>query len=116
MNILVIDDSAEILAVLELSLRLDGHAVRTACDCTTAMDQINQFRPSVILLDFKVPGLDVEFFIQSVKTAFPATRIVLMSGINNLAEQAKAFGLKLFVRKPFSIDDFYKLIPAELVG
>jgi CheY-like chemotaxis protein/two-component sensor histidine kinase len=58
LRFLVVDDSrdaAESLAALLGSL---GAAVRTASDGPTALDELEAYRPSVMLLDIGMPGMD----------------------------------------------------------
>jgi two-component system CheB/CheR fusion protein len=61
--ILVVEDDPDLLAVLEQSLRDEGHMVTTAVDGTTALRQIALSTPELLLADYNLPnglsGLDL---------------------------------------------------------
>ena len=51
LEILVVDDEADIRELVSGVLEDEGYAVRTAGDSTTALDAIEDRRPSLVLLD-----------------------------------------------------------------
>src|SRR5690242_18755208 len=56
--ILVVDDDPEIVAMLREFLESEGHAVQTAANGAEALERLSAMRPSVILLDMRMPVLD----------------------------------------------------------
>lgn len=56
-NILVIDDEAHILRVIELKLRNAGYQVLTAKNGEEGLNLIKSQRPDVIITDIKMPKL-----------------------------------------------------------
>jgi len=57
-KILVVDDNRDAADSLGTLLRLDGHDVETAYSGLDALEHIRSFRPSVVLLDIGLPGVD----------------------------------------------------------
>ncbi|MCT2558428.1 response regulator [Tsuneonella sp. YG55] len=58
-RILYVDDEPDIREIAELSLSLDPHfEVRTAESGPQAIELANDWRPSLILLDVMMPGMD----------------------------------------------------------
>ena len=57
-TVLVCEDDPEVRALLELTLRDDGHDVRSAADGTAALELVGggAFQPGLILADFNLPG------------------------------------------------------------
>lgn len=62
MNILVVDDNEELLALLERSLVRDGHQVAVALDVATARAGLAARRIDLVVLDLSLPdGSGLEF-------------------------------------------------------
>ena len=57
-RILVVDDSRDAADSLDMLLRYLGAEVQTAHDGPSALEAIGTFRPSVVLLDIGLPGMD----------------------------------------------------------
>jgi signal transduction histidine kinase len=57
-RILVADDNLDALESLAIVLRCDGHEVYTAADGQEALEQAEQCRPDIALLDIGMPKLD----------------------------------------------------------
>ena len=57
-TVLVADDDADILRVVELNLRLEGFEVVTARDGPDALAKAATVRPDLVLLDVRMPGID----------------------------------------------------------
>ncbi|MBW4516328.1 MAG: response regulator transcription factor [Timaviella obliquedivisa GSE-PSE-MK23-08B] len=58
MNILIVEDEAEIAQLIQLYLEKEGFTCRTCRDGTTAMQIFQEFQPDLIVLDLMIPGLD----------------------------------------------------------
>jgi len=55
---LIVDDDPDMVLLLETTLRADGIRVITAEDGETALRQIREKRPSLVLLDMELPDVD----------------------------------------------------------
>lgn len=55
-RVLVVDDEAAISTLLERLLTREGYSVRVAADADTALAEVANFKPDVILLDVVFPG------------------------------------------------------------
>lgn len=58
MNILIVEDEAEIAQLIQLYLEKEGFTCRTCRDGTTAMQIFSELQPDLIVLDLMIPGLD----------------------------------------------------------
>jgi diguanylate cyclase (GGDEF)-like protein len=56
--ILVVDDNPTNLSVLSQALKAAGHKVRVAVDGESAIEQLEENLPDLILLDLQMPGID----------------------------------------------------------
>ena len=57
-DVLVVDDEADVRALLEQELEASGYAVRSAAGGAEALDLIEREKPSVVLLDLMMPPPD----------------------------------------------------------
>lgn len=57
-RVLIVDDNRDGAQGLALMLDLEGHDVRTAADGLEALEIAEEFRPTVVLLDIGMPGID----------------------------------------------------------
>jgi two-component system alkaline phosphatase synthesis response regulator PhoP len=55
---LIVDDDPDMVLLLETTLRADGIRVITAEDGETALKLVREKRPSLVLLDMQLPGVD----------------------------------------------------------
>ena len=103
LKLLVIEDEGEMCLLVELLLAKPEVEVDYVRTISAAKDFLEKHRPSVILLDNRLPdGFGIDF-IQYVKGSYPEIRIILISGIDLEAEDAAlAIGADLFLAKPFN--------------
>ena len=104
--ILVVDDNPVNLGVVAKALKNDGHSVRVAIDGASALHQVNEELPALILLDVMMSGIDGFSTCRLLKKN-PFTKHVPVIFMTALADSKnKTFGLSLgaidYVTKPFN--------------
>jgi len=107
-----IDDSATMREVIKIAFRRENIEVVACHDGDTALAQMTQQPPDVVISDVIMPGKDGYDVCQSIKTnpTTSTTPVVLMSGVVNKQVAEKAFSVKAdeLIRKPFQ--------PGDLIG
>jgi CheY-like chemotaxis protein len=58
LRVLVVDDCPDTTWSFSLLLRTWGHDAATVSDGPSALDQVDAYRPDVVLLDIGLPGMD----------------------------------------------------------
>ncbi len=105
LEVLVVDDEADIRELVSGVLEDEGYAVRTAADSTAALDAIDDRRPSMVLLDVWLQGsrLDGLELLQEIKRRDASLPVLVISGHGNLdtAVAAVREGAIDFIEKPF---------------
>ncbi len=57
-RVLVVDDEANIVELLSVSLKFQGFEVYTATNGAQALDRARETRPDAVILDVMMPGMD----------------------------------------------------------
>jgi two-component system nitrogen regulation response regulator NtrX len=114
LEVLVVDDEADIRELVSGVLEDEGYSVRTAGDSTTALNVIEERRPSMVLLDVWLQGskLDGLQLLQEIKARDPSIPVLLISGHGNLdtAVAAVREGAVDFIEKPFQAERLIYLV------
>ena len=114
LEVLVVDDEADIRDLVSGVLEDEGYAVRTAADSNAALDAIEERRPSMVLLDVWLQGsrLDGLQLLQEVKRRDSTLPVVMISGHGNLdtAVAAVREGAVDFIEKPFEAERLIYLV------
>ena len=114
-DILIADDNAALRQSLKLLLEAAGYRVRLAADGDEAF-ALQRERPADILItDIFMPQADGFEAIDRFRNAFPATKIVAISGDAARAKLeylpvAVLMGVEATLRKPFNADDLLRVV------
>lgn len=107
-DVLIVDDEADIRALVAGILGDEGYQTREAADSDATLAAITVRRPSLVLLDIWLQGsrLDGMALLKQMKSEDPGLPIVIMSGHGTIetAVQAIKFGAYDFIEKPFKAD------------
>ena len=114
LEVLVVDDEADIRELVAGVLEDEGYAVRTAADSSGALDAIEERRPSLVLLDVWLQGsrLDGLQLLEQIKRRDPTLPVLMISGHGNLDTAVAAIreGAVDFIEKPFEAGRLLHLV------
>ena len=101
-KILVIDDEKATLTMFRLFLEAYGYRVLTAQDGARGLEIFKAEKPSVVVTDIKMPGMDGLEILQTIKEIDPKTEVIVITGHGDtdLAEQALKLKALDFIPKP----------------
>lgn len=122
-RILILDDEPDFASFAEAALASVGHEVRVITDSVKTPTVIEEFDPTVFLLDIVMPGLDgIEIVDWLAKSRFRG-RVILISGyganyISVTSKIAKVKGLDLAqtLHKPITPEKLRKAVAGEKPG
>ncbi len=107
-TIVVVDDAAEVRALVRARLRLSDKldVVGGAANGAEAVELVRQHRPSLVLLDVSMPVMDGLEALPLILKASPGTRVAMYSGFQEqgLAHRAMALGASAFLEKSMALD------------
>ena len=107
-RILVVDDDEAIIEMFEELLERDGRfELATACTGFGAGVVTEQFKPDVMLLDFRLPDINGTAVCRTIRAnpSYEHMKIVAVSGVADPDEVQQLYdaGADDFIRKPFVI-------------
>src|SRR3954469_10925632 len=114
LEVLVVDDEADIRDLVSGVLEDEGYSVRSAADSTQTLEAVQERRPSMVLLDVWLQGsrLDGIELLQEIKRRDPTIPVLMISGHGNLdtAVAAVREGAVDFIEKPFEAERLIYLV------
>ena len=115
-RVLVVDDSADAAESLALLLRMNGHQVTIAYDGRRAVELAASERPSVMLLDLGLPGMDgYEVCRQVRQQGLSDTYIVALTGYGQERdrERSRLAGFDGHAVKPVGLEELRRVLAAR---
>ena len=117
-KILIVDDEAGILEMVNKTLTKQGYAVTTSPDGKDALDKITQTKFDIIILDIMMPYLDGFEVLQAMKRK-PETRnipVIFLTAKNNDMDIVKGWqaGVNAYLIKPFNPTELVKYVKQNL--
>ncbi|MFC5302541.1 response regulator [Azospira restricta] len=103
-TLLLVDDEENILASLKRLLRRDGYRILTAESGAAALELLAQNAVDVIVSDQRMPNMTGVEFLRRVKTLYPATVRIVLSGYTELQSITDAINegaIYKFLTKPW---------------
>jgi CheY-like chemotaxis protein len=116
-RILIVDDSDELTHVISEFLSMFGYSVYTAKDGIDALKFMESEPMDVVVSDIHMPRMDGYTLMTEIKSRYPQTPIVLITGFSVSEAKKMAFdkGADAFVAKPFHLKDLKGVIESVIV-
>ena len=115
-RVLVVDDNVDAAEGLAMLLRLDDHEVTIAHDGAHALALAAAARPTVVLLDIGLPGMDGYEVCRRLRTAgFTDTRIFALTGYSQDRDKQLALeaGFDAHMVKPVEFEKLQQILAAH---
>ncbi len=114
-KILVVDDDADLAAVVRQVLRDGGYSVATVRHGAAALELVKHTAPQLILLDLSMPIMDGWSFVsQYRRIADHEARIVLLTGNPAAPEIARTLEADAYITKPFEMRELLATVERAL--
>jgi CheY-like chemotaxis protein len=102
MKILVVDDEKSLRELYDVLFRTGGYEVKTSSNGLTAITDVVDFRPDVVLLDIMMPEMNGYGFLDALQNNTSLRPVVMV--FSNLGEQteidrAMSHGADAYLRK-----------------
>jgi len=114
-KVLVVEDEGEMGLLLNLILSERDFELDYVNNLLSADEYLQKVKPSVIILDNKLPdGFGVDF-ISYIRKKYPSMKIIMISGFPSARDVALENGADMFIEKPFSKDELCNSIDKLLI-
>ncbi len=117
-DILIVDDEVDIRELIAGILEDEGYEARMAHDSDSALETIEERRPSLIVLDIWLQGsrLDGLDLLNVIKERHPDLPVVIISGHGNIETAVSAIkrGAYDYMEKPFKVDRLVLVVERAL--
>jgi two-component system OmpR family response regulator len=115
-RLLIVDDEANIRALLSAALRLTGFDVQVAGNGRDALAAAAQFEPDLVVLDVMLPDLDGFAVAQRLREADQPVPVLFLTARDAVDDRISglAVGGDDYVTKPFSLEEVVLRIRAIL--
>ncbi len=114
--ILVVDDDAPILRMLDRTIAAAGYAVEPVADGGEALAAVERSIPDLVILDVGLPGLDGLAVCRRLREKGLATPVLLLTARDAIADRVAGLdaGADDYLVKPFATDELLARIRALL--
>jgi two-component system response regulator AtoC len=107
LEILLIDDEADLRELLDEELREAGHRVQTAGDGEQGLAELQKRVYDVVICDVRLPKVDGLTLLRQVRRDAPSTDVILMTAYADVSQAVSALkeGAYDYLTKPFDVDE-----------
>lgn len=111
-KILIIDDEEGMRDSCSQALRRLGFQVASSPDGSDGLEQVTAFKPDLILLDLKMPGLSGMEVLERVRQIAPDTIVIVITGYPTIESAVEAIkkGAYDFLPKPFKNEELKVIV------
>jgi len=115
-KILVVEDDASIVRLLELELEHRGLSVRTALDGVAGLAEAARFKPDVIVLDIMLPKMDGVGVLRALRGRGEKTPVVMLTARDDTLDKIHSLnhGADDYLTKPFDVEELLARVGAVL--
>jgi signal transduction histidine kinase len=107
-KILIIDDEEVVLDSCTQILDGSGHLVQTAPDGATGLHLMNEFKPDLVFIDLKMPGISGMEVLEKINVLDATIVTIVITGFATVGSAVEAMkkGAYDFLPKPFTPEEF----------
>lgn len=117
--VLLVEDEAPVRSFAARALQLQGHRVLEAESGEAALKILadDEICPDLFVTDVIMPGIDGPGWVSKIRSRYPRTPVVFMSGYAEDSRSAAQARIEnsVFLAKPFSLSDFTSTVNAQLL-
>jgi DNA-binding response OmpR family regulator len=118
--VLLVDDEQSLLKATSIGLKDRGFKVQTADSAELAIKAIQSLKPSIVVSDLAMPGMNGFELYQEVKknAEYKSLPFVFLTAVDDF--YAKKFGKELggaaYITKPVDLDELEQILKEKMGG
>lgn len=109
--LLVVDDDLDTRMLFKAALEAEGAEVVTASSAYEAIDTLTRIKPTLLLCDIAMPGIDGYSFLRHIRDSqvsewsqVPAIAVTAVEG-EHIEQRSLIAGFQRHVKKPVDLDE-----------
>ncbi len=113
-TIMIVEDSEDILDLMEYTLSKEGYDVITCIDTSNVRDMLDEENISLILMDRNLPGIEGSIFISKLREDGYNQPVIYVSAKDSSDEIVEGFesGGDDYITKPFNLNELKARVKA----
>lgn len=113
MHVLVVDDDERVRNLMRRALRLEGYRVTEAADGETALQELRDAEPDLVILDVMLPGIDGIEVCRRLRSVSEAP-VLMLTARDTVPDRVQGLdsGADDYVVKPFDLDELLARVRA----
>ncbi|MGI6241593.1 MAG: response regulator [Candidatus Omnitrophota bacterium] len=115
-KLLLVDDEVEICEFLKSFFEDRDYQVATAHSGVQAIEQVESFKPDVVLLDIQMPEMDGLSALREIKEKYPRVKVIMVTAVEtqDRIEAAMRLGADNYITKPLSLEYLEKDVQEKI--
>ena len=111
-SVLVVDDDADLLRLLDMRLRSAGFRPVLAASGEQALARLAVARPRAVLTDLRMPGIDGQALFERIHAADPSLPVIILTAHGTIPDAVAAAqrGVFGYLTKPFESSELLALL------
>jgi two-component system response regulator (stage 0 sporulation protein F) len=111
-DLLIVDDQAGVRLFLSEAFSEDGYTVETASSGAEAVEKASARPPSLILLDYRMPGMGGLETLGELRKIVPNAPIIMITAFSDhyIIDEIKESGADYCINKPFDLHEIRALV------
>jgi len=98
-RILVVDDEESIRELYRAELAEEGYEVELAGDGLHALRRLDAFRPDLVTLDVKMPGIDGIETLRRIRERHPTVPVILVTAFGEFKQDFNTWASDAYIVK-----------------
>ncbi|MEJ5300420.1 MAG: response regulator [Thermodesulforhabdaceae bacterium] len=112
LKILILDDEPIVCKRLQPALEKLGYEVESFTDSVEATRRIQETSYDIVITDLKMKEIDGMRFLEEVKSRYPKTEVIVITGFATMETAKQSFrkGVFDFIAKPFKLGELQEVV------
>ncbi|HLB05441.1 MAG TPA: response regulator [Thermodesulfobacteriota bacterium] len=117
-KLLVVDDDIRMVRMLTTMLEAEGYSVTSAQNGQEALLKMKEDPPSLVLLDYMVPGMHGLDVLKEIKKGHGDIDVIVVTGHGSekVAVEMMKMGASNYIQKPFSREELLRAVRHTLLS
>jgi CheY-like chemotaxis protein len=110
LEVLIVDDEAEIRDLLRFILEAEGYQVAEVTNGTDAVLRLKEQPLALVLLDLHMPVMDGRNVLTELRTQGITVPVIILTAGVGAVQELRQLGAAAYLDKPFEVDQLLALV------